>query len=399
MRILNYIKYKFKSINEDQWLFTSFEGHYNDGPKALSEAIHDLYPNIKIFWGVKKELLDTLPSYIHAIEINSPEYFNIMSSSRVLIDNIFCNNAITLYKGKHFNNIKKRIKLYIFKKNQKCYSLWHGTPLKRMGRDQYGNENVLNFLCNDLTIIVGNEYTEKIFKNITFNNAKIEVLGMARNDQLFEAQNKIDTIKNRLDLPIDKKIVLYAPTFRSNNKGIVDQKNFFRSGISQLTELKIDEFLSCLSRKFGGDWILVCRFHYHVSSMIDWEDIKKLYNGKIINGNLSDNMSDYLICSDILLTDYSSCIFDFAIKGNPCFLYAPDLNYYKNKERGFYIPIEDLPFPLSCSKNILFKNINTFDDSGYKNSVKNLLLRIGDVDDGHSCKRIAKFIYSNTYRC
>ena len=121
--------------------------------------------------------------------------------------------------------------------------------------------------------------------------------------------------------------------------------------------------------------------------------MKKRYPGKIINGNLNDDMAEYLACADILITDASSSMFDFALTGKPCFLYFPDVEHYDKVERGFYFDIQrDLPFPLSVNFDELCEQIQSFDEEKYAVGIKELLENIGNIDDGNSSKRVVEYI-------
>ena len=113
---------------------------------------------------------------------------------------------------------------------------------------------------------------------------------------------------------------------------------------------------------------------------------------QLINGNIGDDMAEYLACTDILITDYSSSMFDFALTGKPCFLFAPDREHYEKKERGFYLDYDSLPFPISYTNEELIKNIQKFDDAAYRERVLRFLEEIGNVEDGKASERIAQCI-------
>ena len=100
-----------------------------------------------------------------------------------------------------------------------------------------------------------------------------------------------------------------------------------------MNDLDIDRILSTLSKKFGGEWVFIVRFHYHVEKAINWDKLHEKYGEKIINGNKSEDIMDYLVCCDALMTDISSCIYDFSLTNKPSFSYFPDFNHYANDER------------------------------------------------------------------
>ena len=126
--------------------------------------------------------------------------------------------------------------------------------------------------------------------------------------------------------------------------------------------------------------------------MVDWDGLNAKYEGRFINGNLHDDMSEYMLCADILMTDASSCMFDYSVSYKPCFLYFPDLDNYKNKERGFYIEVEELPYPVAVSFDELESNIKNFDADRYRAKTDEMLESFGYVDDADSSERIVRFI-------
>ena len=103
-------------------------------------------------------------------------------------------------------------------------------------------------------------------------------------------------------------------------------------------------------------------------------------------------MAEYLACADVLLTDYSSSMFDFALTGRPCFLFAPDREHYEKRERGFYMSYDALPFPASYTGGELLEKIKTFDKESYKQKIAKFLAAIGDAEDGRASERITRCI-------
>ena len=389
--IKKYTKRRFARVERGLWVFTSFGGHYSDNPKYISQKLHEISPETRIVWLVKKEYLESLPEYVLGVDIGSPEADHYRGRAQVVVDNVYGDRAFSRMS----NSLSDKIKLRAFrflngKKTQKTYTTWHGTPLKRMGRDQIGN-TVYDFSCPHTTMMLGNKFTLDIMQHLTFDKIKMELIGTPRNDILFADGDYAAKMREKLGLPNDKKLLLYAPTFRNDGKD-TEGKNLQRSGLDQLNEIDFDKLFATLSEKFGGEWAFVCRFHYHVAKMVDWDGLNAKYEGRFINGNLHDDMSEYMLCADMLMTDASSCMFDYSVTGKPCFLYFPDLENYKNKERGFYIDVEELPYPLAVSFEELDRNVKTFDAEAYKAKTDEMLKKFGFVDDADSSERIVRFI-------
>ena len=379
---------KLTPLKRDTWVFSSFNGNYSDSPRAISEELHKQEPSARIVW-VAKPTAD-LPDYVERVAPNTLQAECAKRSANILIDNVWADMGFS--SDSDNSKFAKKMKMMLRlrkKKGQRAYTTWHGLPLKQIGRDQIGNQYT-TFLCNKLTMFVNSAYEEKIMRHVSFEKVNMIRLGMPRNDALFDAQRGLE-IKNKLTISPDKKIILFAPTFRNDGKDVTG-KNIQRSGLDQMNELNLDAMFQALSDKFGGEWVFICRFHYFVSSMVNWEELDRKYPGKFINGNVLPDMADYLACTDILITDASSCMFDFALTKKPCFIYFPDLENYQNKERGFYVPIESLPFPVSTSSDEFVRSIRNFDNSKYESEVNKMIDEFEFVDDGKAAERIIEYI-------
>lgn len=390
------IKQKFCAVKGRRIVFSSFNGYYSDSPRSVSEKIHELDKSIEIIWLVNQKNLAQLPKYVKGVSIeNRLQCAKVRGSAAVLFDNVYAGQESTLTSKSMFSRVAFKILTWLKKKKrQKTYTTWHGTPLKRMGRDQLGN-NVYDFNCYNTTMILGNKFTLDIMNRLTFGKINMVLLGTPRNDMLFG--DKRDLYKDKLAVPSDKKVLLYAPTFRNDGKDCFG-KNVQRSGLNQLYEMDIEQLLNAFKTRFGGDWVLVCRFHYHVEKMVNWKELEIKYGGKIINGNKFDEMSEYLACSDALLTDASSSMFDYIHTQRPCFLYFPDLDNYQNKERGFYVSIDELPY--TCAENCseLIDNVLNFDEKRYLQGISQVLENFEYVDDIQSSERVARFVLEEAFK-
>lgn len=391
------IQRKISLANLNAVVFTSFNGRYSDSPKAISEKLHELSPEIPIIWLVAADQIELVPSYVKAIDINCTDAEKARNRAKVRIDNVYCDSSTNLnntdLKSKFLFSVKTYLKT---KRTQKRYTTWHGTPLKMMGRDQIGNTNV-GFSCPNTTLLLGNEFTKGVMERITYGKVPVKMMGCPRNDLLLHSTHEdVQIKKTELVLPLDKKILLFAPTFRSD--GDINNDNVYRSGINQLELMDIPKLLEAFSRKFSSEWVLVCRFHYHVDEKIDWDDISTRYNGSILNGNSFPDMSDYLLCADALITDASSCMFDYMLTGKPCFLFFPDLENYTKVERGTYFEIDELPFPCSETFDKFLDSVVNFNESIFDSKCKSFLNRIGNADDGHASERVVEMIIHDLER-
>ena len=390
--LVNTYKKLFKGlpINNENIYFTSFYGQYNDNPKYISEYIHGKNKKLKIIWEISDKSSDVnIPEYVIKVKRLTVKGLYYRYTAKVLVGNQIGENSKYIYAQDNATKVEKEV-YSLKKKGQLILSTWHGTPLKKMSLDTDSGKEITDLATDLDKLVLGDVYTSDILKRLFFDKVNIELLGSPRNDILINGNNELElATKQKLRLPCEKKILLFAPTFRSNEN---NDDDIFRSGILQLEQIDFDRLLMELSTKFGGEWIFVCRFHNHVSSKINWDDISKQTNGRVINGNMNDDMAEYLLVSDALLTDATSSIFDFALTKKPCFLFFPDFSFYKNKERGLYLDLETLPFPLSENFESLLENIQSFDIIKYSVGVTDLLTQIGNIDDGKASERIGNLV-------
>ena len=369
-----------RPIKKDTVLFRSFNGQYNDNPKYVSEELHRRLPDVNIVWAIRDGAPKSFPEYVKTVAIDSAEYAEYIARAEVVVDN-YCGCRTNYLK---VNNLVKRAifsMLARHRRNQLSVSTWHGTPLKHIALDepQYKKSSFAKGYFNADVLIAGCEVTADAFRTAFCWNKDILMCGTPRNDILVNGAP--DDLKGRLGLPIDKKVFLFAPTFRNSVE---------MSGISQLKELDIERLLDTLSKRFGGEWCFVFRSHNLVMSAIQNESLG--IHEKIINGNSFPDMAEYLAVSDALLTDYSSSMFDYMLTKRPVFLYTPDLDEYKNSERGFYFDIESTPFAVSQTADELFDSIDRFDGEGYEAKVEAFLEKIGNCEEGRAASAIVDII-------
>ena len=296
-----------------------------------------------------------------------------------------------IYDTRHLYYLKKN-------KNTKYIQTWHGTPLKKLALDMDylntdGNDDINKyhdeFRKNSAYwdyLISQNEFSSQIFRRAFDFKGQMLEIGYPRCDILFHENNEkaIDDIKSRLNIPKDKKIILYAPTWRENQ---FYNKNAFKF----TTEMDFDEMYDQLS----DDYILIVKFHYLVKENIDWNK----YNDFIIECDADWDIQELYLISDILITDYSSVMFDYAILNRPMIFYAFDLDDYKNNLRDFYFDmVEEVPGPIFKTNEEMIgyiKNFNREDyDNEYGEKYKLFNEKFNQFDDGNASKKVIELIRS-----
>ena len=364
-----------RPIIKNTVLFRSFYGQYNDSPKYISEELHRRAPDVNIIWTIRDGKQTDFPSYVKLVKLDSPEYIKYIARAEVVVDNYTgCRSSISTSK-----NLVRRIVFRLASKKRKGQynlSTWHGTPLKHIALDepQYKNASYVKpYFATDI-ILSDSKLTTSAFKSaFNWGDKPLLECGMPRNDIFFEQQS--GELKEKLGLPKDKKVILFAPTFRDSVE---------MSGLKQVKELNIKGLLESLSNKFGGEWCFAFRCHGNVMASVLKDSA--LDSQLIINGNAHPDMAEYLACVDVLLTDYSSCMFDYMYSKKPCFLYVPDLESYKNSERGFYFDIEETPFDICKDEASLIDAIKSYDEKEYLAKREEFIAKLGKFENGTASK-------------
>src|SRR5699024_8605774 len=176
-------------------------------------------------------------------------------------------------------------------------------------------------------LISPNSYSTEIFQRaFQFNKTMLET-GHPRNDYLITANEpkEIERLKKQIGLPLDKKIILYAPTWRDNQ--------FYGRGRYKF-ELQLE--LDKMRENFGDEYIILLRMHYLVAEHLNIEEYKEF----VYDLSLHEDIRELYLISDVLITDYSSVFFDYANLKRPILFYVYDIEEYRDTLRGFYVDFE-----------------------------------------------------------
>lgn len=377
--LLNYA-FKLLPIRKKQIYCCSFHGQYGDSPRRISEELKKQYPDVRIIWEIGMKSNEIIPDYIVKVKPFSTKSVLYRSMSKITIDNYLGWS----YGYENVNSFKLKLVEKQKKKGQFGIATWHGTPLKHISIDekQYIGKNVMFYSMADL-LMCNSFFMKKLYDRINFRKIPILMSGTPRNDILFiNKKDRNIQLRKKLELPVNKKIILYAPTFRADNLKM--------GGLSQIESFDFEKLFSALEEKFNGEWCFVFRAHDSVVELINKRGIKETETFKL--GNKGDDMAEYLYVSDVLLTDYSSSFFDYSLCKRPCFLYCPDLEHYKNVERGLYFSMDDLPFPLAMNPDALYQCIKDFDMNKYQYNIDSFLESLGNIEDGNATVKIMKVI-------
>lgn len=276
------------------------------------------------------------------------------------------------------------------RRTQLVINTWHGGgPYKKTGGALFNNKWYLkelkmqrkniNYMVSSCKICSDEENSAMLFDN----NACLP-FGMPRNDIFFNTdlplRKKVFACYN---ISEDTKIVLFAPTFRTNTSDFTSSKTY------HVSDIDYEKLLLILKKKFGGDWKLAIRLH------------PKLRNVEIditsaLNFTNYPDMQELLYIADVVITDFSSLMWDFSLTKRPCFLYADDLEEYE-MEHGFYMPSCKWPYPIAKTNEELINNIENFELSKYQDNVDKHHKDCGSYEHGEACEKILNLINNNNH--
>lgn len=365
LNILNLL-FSLFPIKRNQLLFIDYYGaKYGDSPAYLSESIISSHPDWEIIW-VFNQPNDFNIRCTQKVRYMTLKFFYHLATSKVLITN---------YRMPEF--FKKR-------KGQHYIQTWHSSlRLKKIEKDAENSltPEYLRMAQNDSKkidlILSGCSFSSNTYRHSFWYNGEILECGTPRIDRLINCSQEFKLhVRKSLKINTNEKVVLYCPTFRQHE----EDKIYYLDPIKFYNSLK--EISPSTS------WRLLVRYHPHelgthpnfkgetgISDVTDYCDIQSL-----------------IAISDMMVTDYSGVMFDYAYTFKPCFLYVPDLEVYMKKERELYFDIMTLPFTICSNYKELINQINNLNEKIYKEDIEKFIQSIGSFEKGNACERITERI-------
>ena len=345
-------------------LFSYYGGQYGGSPKYICEYLSK-HSDFKVIWAFTDPSVHHGCSADKTVRYGRFGYYYRLATSEILITNYRMTEEFRKRKG------------------QRYLQTWHSSLRMKMIEKDAENtlpENYLRMAKIDSPqidwLLAGSEISRKIFERAFWYTGVIATTGTPQCDVLFNTPEGIgEKVRRCLGIGQEKKILLYAPTFRKN-----DDLSVYLSGT--------EELLEAVTARFGGEWVLLVRLHPHLLREAD----SLSFGERVINATAYDDAQELLAVSDVLLSDYSAIVFDFALTHRPCFLYTPDIDRYTSGDRGLYFRPEELPFISAGTPEELFLAIRDFDADKYEEDITGFLKRIGSFEDGHACERVLKLV-------
>ncbi|CAA9466909.1 MAG: CDP-glycerol:poly(glycerophosphate) glycerophosphotransferase [uncultured Solirubrobacteraceae bacterium] len=349
-------------------VYNSFEGAFSDSPRVIFEALARGRSRDEHVWLADPRLQSTFPASVATVEYGSAESVAALEAADVVIANTHTDVPWS----------KRPETLYV--------QTWHGTPLKRIhwdvlwappGRLERLQEDVDRW---DLLLSPNRVATPLLRRAFRYEGEVLEI-GYPRNDILSapDRESVRTRVRRRLGIPAERTVVLYAPTWR-------DDQVFVEGGKPFALGMDLDVF----TRALGEDHVLLLRLHYMVSTPLAAE-----LHPAIRDVSRHPDVSELYLAADVLVTDYSSVMFDFAITGKPIVLFAYDLEDYQDRLRGFYLELADeAPGPLVATTEEVVAALRERPgaDDRYRERYARFRDRFSDLEDGRVTERFLEHL-------
>ncbi|RSN60167.1 bifunctional glycosyltransferase/CDP-glycerol:glycerophosphate glycerophosphotransferase [Actinomadura sp. WAC 06369] len=280
---------------------------------------------------------------------------------------------------------------FVKREDQTYVQCWHGTPLKKLGYDvkemPFKRTEGVDWMEHDVPrwdlLLSQNEFSVPLFRRAFGYDGEVLESGYPRND-ILSSPHRDDiaaAVRRRLGIPKGKRVVLYAPTWRDDFHLAVGKRAF-------RLEFDVDRF----RRALGRDHVLLLRTHYLVTDRPKWTP-----GDCVIDVSVYPDISELYLISDVLVTDYSSSMFDFAVTGRPMAFFTYDLERYRDHVRGFYFDFEaEAPGPLLPTAQDVVDALGepAALDAGYRAARAAFAARYCPHDDGRAASRVLDRVLS-----
>ncbi len=348
-------------------VYNSFHGRFSCNPRALYEKLVDR-PDTEHVWLADPAHAAAFPPGVTTVDINGPGARETLESADLLVANTHTEVEWDKSPGTTY------------------LQTWHGTPLKRIHRDVlWAPEGRLDRLDGDVAkwdvLLSPNRVSTPRLRNAFRFAGTIAETGYPRNDALCDGQGGAirDRVRRELGLRPDSTVVLYTPTWRDDE--------CFAEGSPEIA-LALD--LEGYTRATGGRHDLLVRSH----NMVTGRTARVSIPG-VTDVSYFPDVRDLYLVADVLVTDYSSTMFDFANTGRPMVFYAYDLERFQSSVRGFYFDfLPEAPGPVVRTTEELAGELLDLDAvrKGYAERYERFRATYCDLEDGHAGDRVLELL-------
>ncbi|MFF0518938.1 CDP-glycerol glycerophosphotransferase family protein [Actinomadura nitritigenes] len=344
---------------------------YSCNPRALYEELAKRRPDLECVW-VSRDGQFAVEGEARTVQAETREHYRTLARAQYIVTNY----------GAPYWFAKRPGQIYL--------QTWHGTPLKRLGYDlkdmPYRRTEKLDWIQREVPrwdyLLSSSPFATQVMRHAFHYSGEVLETGFPRNDVMSapEWQRVGADIRKRLGIPEGKKVVLYAPTWRDDEHHTPDRRGF---------HLELD--VEAMRRALGDDHVLLLRAHYLVTDRahVASDDF-------VIDVTRYPDIADLYMASDVLVTDYSSAMFDYAVLGRPMVFYTYDLERYRDHVRGFYLDLEaEAPGPLVATSEEVAEAVREAPalEDVYSGRYDDFFVKYCPHDDGEAAARVIDHVF------
>ena len=340
-----------------------FESYFGNNvscnPLGIDRALAASHPEVIRYWSVADASVPVPEGAIRIID-GSAEWWRARATSRLLVVNDW---------------LRKRWRK---RPGQTVLQTWHGTPLKKLALDKSGLRPRARLAARAESsrwdiLLAQNPFSADIFRSAYAFRGPIWDEGYPRNDVV--AHDEVGpSIRTRLGIGADMTVVLYAPTWRDDRPGAVDHLD-----------------VAAFARRLGPGFVTLIRGHSRTL-----QPGASVTAPGVIDVTGYPEISELYLAADILITDYSSVMFDFSVTGKPIFFYVPDFEHYRDQTRGFTFDLFPVaPGPVTTSLTELADAVADASPAAATHATRyaEWRARFNPQDDGHAGERVVERIF------
>lgn len=373
-------------VKKNRILFTGLTGghvyDYSCNPKYIYEYMRAHFPGqFEYVWAVSDK---RKYAFLEEEGVKLVKHFTVSSFPMLLTSKFIVTNG-------------SYVPWFPFRKKQYVINTWHGGGAYKKVENERPDANWATrkrarFCAENINLFLASckVQEERMIRQTYQYKGEVLRAGTPRNDKLVngDMEDMRRKVRERYDIPENGRIVLYAPTYRKTGVPVVMDSDYLLErlhGIKNLGNLLYQD------NDEGGtepvQWFFMCRYHRYQDESMDI----KVTGQHIIYVMDYPDMQELLAASDILITDYSSCVWDYAFLRRPCFLFVPDKEDYI-ANTGFYVSVDEWPFAQAEDMEGLVKEISSFERKKMEVAVNTHLERMGCYETGNCSESVAKMI-------
>lgn len=361
-----YEERRLEPIEDDLAVFAAYWfSAFSCNPRAIHDKLGELVPDARRVWVIQRDLMDTAPPGFECVAARSREYYDVIARAKYFVNNVNFPN--------HF--VKREGTVHI--------QTHHGTPLKKMGIDNIlqqpdqpedAIETMLKRTSRWDYSLSSNPFSTEIWSRVYPGNYESLEYGYPRNDVLANATaDDVRAARHSLGVADGVRTVLYAPTHREYLQGFTPSFDVAR-----------------MADELGSGFVLMSRPHYAYDEDPRMADLHKA--GRILDVATHPTIEQLYLAADVLITDYSSTMFDYAVLDRPIIIHAPDWEEYQERRGTYFDLLAEPPGVVTRTDDQLRDALTSgADDPAARAAFRT---RFCPYDDGKAAERVVRRVWS-----